>query len=131
MLVFKDPRDSFELNYFIECVDCFLDETTGFNGGRNFLFGGESSLCPWPTPQPTEVLWDTCSGAEYLLEIENSEILANNLGGVGPNSDDEPVLRYAAVTERAGRAVDLVISVQEDQPYAVADNYADYQGNLY
>ena len=50
MFVFRAPRSHFDLSYTLPCVDCFLDETTGFNGGRNFLFGGSSSLCVWPTP---------------------------------------------------------------------------------
>ena len=36
------------------------------------------------------------------------------------------MLRYAAVTEKDGRAVDLVVSVQDGQEYLVADNYAEY-----
>ena len=53
MFVFQAPRSSFDVALTIPCDDCFLEELTGFNGGRNFLFGGMSSLCPWPTPAPT------------------------------------------------------------------------------
>ena len=38
------------------------------------------------------------------------------------------MLRYAAVTEKDGRQVDLVVSVQDGSEYLVADNFAEYQG---
>jgi hypothetical protein len=57
MLFFETPRSSFKLSYEIPCVDCFLDETAGFNGGRNFLFGGSSSLCAWPTVPRAAGVW--------------------------------------------------------------------------
>ena len=49
---------------------------------------------------------------------------ANNLGGVGPGDDSDEVLRYSEVTEKDGRPVDLVVSVQDGHEYEVADNYA-------
>ena len=52
----------------------------------------------------------------------------NNLGGVGPNADDDPVLRYAHVTEKDERPVDLVVSVRDGHEYLTADNFAEYQG---
>ena len=36
------------------------------------------------------------------MHFDVSQSYLSNLGGVGPNFDDEPVLRYAAVTERVG-----------------------------
>ena len=131
MFTFEKERMSFDLSYTLPCVDCFLDSTTGFNGGRNFLFGGSSSLCVWPTPAPTLATteyWGVCDGPKYELQIEGAEILTNNLGGVGPNTGDSEVLRYAAVTEKDGRQVDLVVSVQDGSEYLVADNFAEYQG---
>lgn len=82
----------------------------------------------WPPSAAPTDYWDVCAGSDYDLEIEGSDILANNLGGAGPNFDDEPVLRYAEVTTKGGRAVDLVVSVQDGSEYAVADNYELYQG---
>ena len=74
-------------------------------------------------------MWKTCDGPYFDLLIEGSEITANNLGGIGPNFDDEPVLRYADVTTtEEGRPVDLVVSVQEGSEYLVADNFEQYQG---
>ncbi|KAH8066757.1 calcineurin-like phosphoesterase [Aureococcus anophagefferens] len=135
MFVFRAPRSSFDLSYTLPCVDCFLDATTGFNGGRNFLFGGSSSLCIWPTPTPTVATteyWGICDGPEYEpayeLSIDATEITMNNLGGVGPNADDDPVLRYAHVTEKDERPVDLVVSVRDGHEYLTADNFAEYQG---
>ena len=52
MLVFRKPRSRFEVHYSIPCVNCFTPELAGFKGGRNFLFGGSSSLCPF-TPFPS------------------------------------------------------------------------------
>ena len=130
MFVFREPRSSIQIHYEIPCVDCFLDATTGFNGGRNFLFGGASSLCSWPTPAPTLAadLWTTCYDTEYELAIEGAPIVYNNLGGVGPTLDDPEVLRYGGVTTQGLTVVDLEISVIEDTVYAVADNYEEYQG---
>ena len=74
MFAFHAPRSSFDVALTIPCDDCFLEELTGFDGGRNFLFGGMSSLCPWPSPAPTTTAppsppppaptasWDPCSG---------------------------------------------------------------------
>ncbi|KAH8055962.1 calcineurin-like phosphoesterase [Aureococcus anophagefferens] len=128
MFTFEKERMSFDLSYTLPCEDCFLEELTGFNGGRNFLFGGESSLCAWPTMAPTAPAWVTCSGSDVALEIEGAELVANNLGGAGPAFGDEPVLRYADVWRGDGSPVDLVVSVQEGTDYAVADDYANYQG---
>ena len=155
MFAFQKERTCFSLSYEIPCVNCFLDATAGFNGGRNFLFGGQSSLCSWPTPQPsvslapsavrtaapsispapsvspapTETYWETCDGPYFDLLIEGSELIANNLGNAGPNFDDDPVLRYAEVTTTGeGRSVDLVVSVQDGSEYLVADNFEQYQG---
>lgn len=136
MLVFKKPRSSFSLSYNIPCENCFLEATSGFNGGRNFLFGGMSSLCPWPSPAPTiseppsrgppspTEYWDVCSGnADFDLDIEGAPLLANNLGGLGPNFDDPEELRYGQVA----RGIDLVVTA-DAATYAVADDYELYQG---
>ena len=125
--VFRSPRKKFSLSYHIPCINCFLDATTDFNGGRNFLFGGASALCAWPTEPPTD-FWDACSGSNYEILLEGATLTANNLGGAGPNFDDEPVLRYADVTTKDGESVDLVVSVVDGTEYLVADNYDKYQG---
>ena len=68
-------------------------------------------------------MYDTDSGFSF----DGASLLANNLGGVGPAFDDAEELRIGPVAEVSGRSVDLVITVASGT-YAVASDYADYQG---
>jgi hypothetical protein len=47
MFVFRCPRSSFEVHLAAPCETCWADR------GRNFVFGGESNLCAWPSRAPT------------------------------------------------------------------------------
>ncbi|KAH8059495.1 hypothetical protein JL721_9228 [Aureococcus anophagefferens] len=47
MFVFKCPRSSFDVYLAAPCETCWADR------GRNFVFGGESNLCAWPSRAPT------------------------------------------------------------------------------
>ncbi|KAH8073367.1 calcineurin-like phosphoesterase [Aureococcus anophagefferens] len=76
-----------------------------------------------PSPAPSDY-WATCQDAAYEIHVAG-RVSGNNLGGIGPDGGD-PVLRYASVTEKDGRDVDLVVSVAEGYDYAAADNFATY-----
>ena len=92
--------------------------------GRNFIIGGRSALCAWPTPAPTVIEWDVCSGTDQDLEIEDAEIVINNLNFQGPDLDaDEAVLRYHDVVRNApgGQQIDLIVSVAPNSDYLLAE----------
>jgi hypothetical protein len=42
--------------------------------------------------------------------MRGSNLTANNLGGMGPNFDDEPEMRFENVGEYEGRQLDLVVT---------------------
>ncbi|KAJ8610395.1 hypothetical protein CTAYLR_008356, partial [Chrysophaeum taylorii] len=102
--------------------DCLTNE--GRPRGRNFLFGGRSSLC-----EPR--VWDICEAeVQNNLEIEGSAVTSNNLGGNGPRDDVEEVIQFADIVPDSpdnANPVDLVVSVTEGtESYQVAN--ASYNG---
>ncbi|KAJ8610468.1 hypothetical protein CTAYLR_009760 [Chrysophaeum taylorii] len=102
--------------------DCLTNE--GLPRGRNFLFGGRSSLC-----EPR--VWDICeSEVENDFDIEEAGMTRNNLGGNGPRNNDEEVIQFEGIvpdSPNSENPVDLVVSVTEGaESYQVAN--ASYNG---
>ncbi|KAH8066227.1 hypothetical protein JL722_644 [Aureococcus anophagefferens] len=81
--------------------------------------GGDDAAPDWAA---------SCGEPLYDLDLDGGDVLANNLGGRGPGNGTSETLRYGSVTRKDGRAVDLVLSVAPGSTYAVADDFADYQG---
>ncbi|KAJ8598513.1 hypothetical protein CTAYLR_001382 [Chrysophaeum taylorii] len=82
--------------------------------GRNFLFGGQSALCAWPSPAPTTVPtpdpWDPCVSVADDPDIQPAALTSNNLGGQGPRAG-EAAMRFSGVMT----GVDLVVTASEYQ----------------
>mmetsp|Transcript_21212 Transcript_21212/g.25498 ORF Transcript_21212/g.25498 Transcript_21212/m.25498 type:complete len:136 (+) Transcript_21212:1621-2028(+) len=125
MFAYAGPRSEFDITFEVICQAgsgrCSSDDNPR---GRNFIFGGRSALCEWPTPAPTQFEWDVCAYTDQDLEIEGAEILINNLGNLGPENSVEGVLRYFDVVKNApgGQQIDLIVSVAPSSDYDVADN---------
>ncbi|KAJ8610396.1 hypothetical protein CTAYLR_008357, partial [Chrysophaeum taylorii] len=119
-LAFTGPQQKFSIMLESLCDhDCLTNE--GRPRGRNFLFGGRSSLC-----EPR--VWDVCDEEiQNNLEIEGAAIQSNNLGGQGPKFDDplDVIVFEEVVTESPDSAnpVDLVVSVTDGtESYQVANS---------
>ncbi|KAJ8604073.1 hypothetical protein CTAYLR_001771 [Chrysophaeum taylorii] len=103
--------------------DCLTND--GRPRGRNFLFGGRSSLC-----EPR--VWDVCEvEVQNDIGIEESVIKRNNLGGNGPRNDTEEVIQFGGIVtdspDSENHPVDLVVSATEGaESYQVAN--ASYNG---
>jgi hypothetical protein len=92
-------RASFNAVYTVE------SEKT-MNKGRNVLFSGISQLV-------------FCQDKSTYLDIKNSTVTVNNLGGHGPGSGVHEI-RYSGVGSNSeGQSFDLVATVNEDYGYHV------------
>jgi len=105
------------------------------DGGGDDGATAEAGLClslataaAAPTAAPSLDWAASCGEPLYDLDLDGGDVLANNLGGRGPGNGTSETLRYGSVTYKDGRAVDLVLSVAPGSTYAVADDFADYQG---
>jgi len=91
--------------------------------GRTFLFGGFMDLggCP-PSANPCAQL--------VQIDFSNAELVANNLNGVGPESGDEEMIKFAGVGTVGGSSIDLEITSNEDYSCGNLGNNGKPSGNL-
>ena len=82
-----------------------------------------------PTTEAPTAYWDYCADTDSGFDFDGASLLANNLGGAGPDFGDAEELRIGPVATVNGRDVDVAITVASGD-YAVASDYADYQGML-
>lgn len=58
--------------------------------------------------EPVPILAQVQASTKGYIDFSNTQVVVNNLGGLGPDSGDAE-LRYAGVGEIEGKAIDLVI----------------------
>ena len=73
----------------------------------------EATATPVPTPVPSA---EGCYANEVLLDFYASNVTVNNLGGIGPGTDEEE-LRCSKIGLVDGEWIDLVIRTFPDQSY--------------
>jgi len=82
-------------------------------GGRTMLFGGFMDLggCAPPGGGGGAPPVDPC-GQLVQIDISNSELVANNIGGQGPESGDEPLMKFVGVGTVGGASIDLEVTTR-------------------